>query len=74
MVSEGQGPVFKAKWMLAITLVAGWALLACSSKPTDVPAAETFYKNVVGWNSEPFPSPSGMRYRDSPDTASLESG
>jgi hypothetical protein len=26
--------------MLAITLVAGWALLACSSKPTDVPAAE----------------------------------
>src|SRR5688572_16143222 len=29
---------------------------------TDVPAAETFYKNVVGWNSEPFPSPSGMQY------------
>ncbi len=22
---------------------------------TDVPAAEAFYKTVVGWNSEPFP-------------------
>ena len=28
---------------------------------TDVPAAETFYRNVVGWNSQPFES-SGIDY------------
>jgi predicted enzyme related to lactoylglutathione lyase len=29
---------------------------------SDVAAAETFYKKVVGWSSEPFPSSSGMQY------------